>query len=184
MITTARKENRRQVTGLLLSAAFTSFLTGITEPIEFLFMFLAPVLYLVHALLTGISLALTTALGMRCGFGFSAGFIDYVLSFGISERPIGLLLVSIVFGVVYYFVFVYFIKKLDIPTPGRIAEESAAMAGLSDTQLREKAADVLAAVGGKDNIKVVDACITRIRITVHNSDLVEKTPESWAPPPF
>ncbi|HHU50352.1 MAG TPA: PTS transporter subunit EIIC [Firmicutes bacterium] len=174
MITTARKENRRQVTGLLLSAAFTSFLTGITEPIEFLFMFLAPVLYLVHALLTGISLALTTALGMRCGFGFSAGFIDYVLSFGISERPIGLLLVSIVFGVVYYFVFVYFIKKLDIPTPGRIAEESAAMAGLSDTQLREKAADVLAAVGGKDNIKVVDACITRIRITVHNSDLVDE----------
>ncbi|HEY8345409.1 MAG TPA: N-acetylglucosamine-specific PTS transporter subunit IIBC [Bacillota bacterium] len=174
MITTARKENRRQVAGLLFSAAFTSFLTGITEPIEFLFMFLAPVLYLAHALLTGISLALTTALGMRCGFGFSAGFIDYVLSFGISERPIGLLLVSIAFGVVYYFVFVYFIKKLDIPTPGRIDEESAAMAGLSDTQLRERAADVLAAVGGKDNLKVVDACVTRIRITVHNADLVDE----------
>lgn len=174
MITTARKENRRQVAGLLLGVAFTSFLTGITEPIEFLFMFLAPVLYFAHALLSGISLALTTALGMRCGFGFSAGFIDYVLSFGISEKPIGLFVVSIIFGVVYYLVFVFFIKKFNIPTPGRIDEESAALVGLSNTQLQEKASDILAALGGKDNIKVVDACITRIRITVNNGDKVNE----------
>ncbi len=174
MIKTAKKEHRKSVAGLLLGAAFTSFLTGITEPIEFLFMFLSPVLYILHALLSGISLALTTILGMRCGFGFSAGFIDYVLSFGIAEKPLGLLLVSLVFGVVYYFVFVFFIKKLNIPTPGRIEEESGALLGLSNTELRDKASEVLAALGGKENIKVVDACITRIRITVNDGEQVDE----------
>lgn len=174
MITTAKKENRKQVTGMLLGVAFTSFLTGITEPIEFLFMFLAPVLYVAHALLTGISLAVTTALGMRCGFGFSAGFIDYVLSFGISENPIGLFLVSLVFGVIYYFVFVFFIKQLNIPTPGRIEEESVVLVGLGNAALQEKAAEILAAVGGKDNIKVIDACVTRIRLTVNNGEQVNE----------
>ena len=174
MISTAKKEHRKSVAGMLLGVAFTSFLTGITEPIEFLFMFLAPVLYILHALLSGISLALTTALGMRCGFGFSAGFIDYVLSYGISENPIGLFLVGLAFGVVYYFTFVFFIKKLNIPTPGRIEEESAALLNLSNTELREKATEVLAALGGKENIKVVDACITRIRITVNNGEQVDE----------
>jgi len=174
MIATAKKEHRKSVAGLLFGAAFTSFLTGITEPIEFLFMFLAPVLYIAHALLTGISLAVTSILGMRCGFGFSAGFIDYVLSFGISSKPLALLLLSVVFGLVYYFVFVFFIRKLNIPTPGRIEEESASLAGLSQTQLRDKAKEVLAALGGKDNIKVVDACITRIRITVNDGGQVDE----------
>lgn len=174
MITTAKKENRKQVAGLLLGAAFTSFLTGITEPIEFLFMFLAPVLYIAHALLSGISLAVTTALGMRCGFGFSAGFIDYVLSFGISENPIGLFLIGLVFGVVYYFVFVFCIKQLNIPTPGRIDEESVALAGLGNAELRDKATEILAAIGGKENLKAMDACVTRIRITVINGELVNE----------
>jgi PTS system N-acetylglucosamine-specific IIC component len=174
MISTAKKEYRKSVAGMLFGVAFTSFLTGITEPIEFLFMFLAPVLYIAHALLSGVSLALTTAFGMRCGFGFSAGFIDYVLSFGISENPIGLLLIGLAFGVVYYLVFVFFIQKLNIPTPGRIEEESAALLGLSNTELREKASEVLAALGGKGNIKVVDACITRIRITVNNGEQVDE----------
>lgn len=174
MITTAKKENRKQVAGLLFGAAFTSFLTGITEPIEFLFMFLAPVLYIAHALLSGISLAVTTALGMRCGFGFSAGFIDYVLSFGISAKPIGLLLIGLVFGVIYYFVFVFFIKKFNIPTPGRIEEESAMLAGLGNAELREKASEILAAIGGKENIKVIDACITRIRVTLNNAEQVDE----------
>lgn len=174
MITTAKKENRKQVTGLLLGAAFTSFLTGITEPIEFLFMFLAPVLYIAHALLSGISLAVTTALGMRCGFGFSAGFIDYVLSFGISENPIGLIAISLVFGVVYYFVFVFCIKQFNIPTPGRIDEESVVLAGLGKAELREKATEILAAIGGKENVKAMDACVTRIRITVVNGELVNE----------
>lgn len=174
MITTAKKENRKQVAGLLLGAAFTSFLTGITEPIEFLFMFLAPFLYIAHALLSGISLAVTTALGMRCGFGFSAGFIDYVLSFGISENPIGLFLISLVFGVVYYFVFVFFITKFNIPTPGRLDEESIVLVGLGNVELRDKASEILAAIGGKENIKVIDACITRIRTTVNNGEQVNE----------
>ena len=174
MIATAKPEHRKSVAGMLFGVAFTSFLTGITEPIEFLFMFLAPVLYILHALLSGISLAVTTALGMRCGFGFSAGFIDYVLSFGISSKPIGLLIVGLLFGIVYYFTFVFFIKKMNIPTPGRIEEESAVLSGLSNTDLRDRAAEVLAALGGKDNIKVVDACITRIRITVNNSEQVNE----------
>jgi PTS system N-acetylglucosamine-specific IIC component len=174
MIATAKPEHRKSVAGMLFGVAFTSFLTGITEPIEFLFMFLAPVLYILHALLSGISLAVTTALGMRCGFGFSAGFIDYVLSFGISSKPISLLIVGLLFGIVYYFTFVFFIKKMNIPTPGRIEEESAVLSGLSNTDLRDRAAEVLAALGGKDNIKVVDACITRIRITVNNSEQVNE----------
>lgn len=175
MIATAKPENRKSVAGMLLGVAFTSFLTGITEPIEFLFMFLAPVLYILHALLSGISLAVTTALGMRCGFTFSAGFIDYVLSYGISSKPIGLLVVGLIIGVIYYFTFVYFIKKLNIPTPGRIEEESGALLNLSNPELREKAAAILAALGGKENIKALDACITRIRVTVDNSAQVEET---------
>ena len=174
MIATAKPENRKSVAGMLLGVAFTSFLTGITEPIEFLFMFLAPVLYVLHALLSGISLAVTTALGMRCGFGFSAGLIDYVLNFGISSRPVGLLVVGVIFGVVYYFAFVYFIKKLNIPTPGRIAEESAVLSSLSGAELRARAADILAALGGNDNIKVLDACVTRIRVTVHAGEQVDE----------
>ncbi len=174
MITTAKAEHRKSVAGLLSSAALTSFLTGITEPIEFLFMFLSPVLYLLHALLSGISLAITTALGMRCGFGFSAGFIDYVINFGISDKPIGLLLAGLAFGVLYYFVFVFLIQKLNVPTPGRIEEESTAFIGLSDVELREKAYEVLQALGGKANIRAMDACITRIRITVNDSEKVDE----------
>mgnify|MGYP000907705192 CR=1 FL=1 len=174
MIATAKPEHRKSVAGMLFGVAFTSFLTGITEPIEFLFMFLAPVLYILHALLTGISLAVTTALGMRCGFGFSAGFIDYVLSFGISSNPLGLLVIGLVFGVIYYFTFVFFIQKLNIPTPGRIEEESAVLSRLSNTELRDRAAEVLAALGGKENIKVLDACVTRIRITVNDGEQVDE----------
>ncbi|NLJ61254.1 MAG: PTS transporter subunit EIIC, partial [Firmicutes bacterium] len=174
MITTAKPEHRKSVAGLLSSAALTSFLTGITEPIEFLFMFLSPVLYIVHALISGISLALTTALGMRCGFGFSAGLIDYVINFGISDKPVGLALVGLVFGVLYYFLFVFLIQKLDVPTPGRIEEESVAFIGLSDAELREKAYEVLQALGGKANIRAMDACITRIRITVNDSEKVDE----------
>jgi len=174
MITTAKPENRKAIAGMLLSAALTSFLTGITEPIEFLFMFLAPVLYFLHALLSGISLALTNALGMRCGFAFSAGFIDYVINYGISSKPFGLLVVGVIFGVIYYYSFVYFIKKLNIPTPGRVEEESAVLTGLSNTELRDRAVEVLAALGGKENIKVIDACITRIRVTVNDSALVDE----------
>lgn len=175
MISAAKKENRKAVTGMLLGIALTSFLTGITEPIEFTFMFLAPVLYLVHALLTGAALAITSALGMKCGFGFSAGLMDYGLNFGISTNPIGLLIVGLIFGVIYYFVFLFVIKKLNLPTPGRMDdEESSTLRGLGNSELQQKAAEILKAIGTKSNIDSIDACITRIRLTAKDPSLVDE----------
>jgi N-acetylglucosamine PTS system EIICBA or EIICB component len=175
MIVAAKREHKKTVTGMLLGVAFTSFLTGITEPIEFLFMFLSPLLYLIHALFTGLALAITSLLGMRSGFGFSAGFIDYALNYGISSKPLGILIVGLVSGVIYYFTFLFFIKKLNIPTPGRMEEEeSVVLARLSTTQLKDKAAEILEALGGKGNLTVIDACITRIRVTVKNEAKVDR----------
>jgi N-acetylglucosamine PTS system EIICBA or EIICB component len=122
MYTTARSENRKIVGGILLSAALTSIVTGITEPIEFSFMFVAPVLYLLHAVLTGISALVTISLGIRDGFSFSAGLIDYLINFNIATNPILLLVVGVVFGVIYYFSFAFLINALDVPTPGREPE--------------------------------------------------------------
>lgn len=122
MYTTAKEKNKKLIGGVLFSAALTSIVTGITEPVEFAFMFVAPVLYVLHALLTGISAFVTIAFGMRHGFTFSSGLIDYLLNFGIATNPILLLVVGVVFGVVYYFVFVAVIRAMDIPTPGREPE--------------------------------------------------------------
>ena len=122
MYTTAKSKNKKAIGGILFSAALTSIVTGITEPVEFAFMFVAPVLYVLHALLTGISAFVTIALGMRHGFTFSSGLIDYLLNFGIATNPILLLIVGVVFGVAYYFVFVAVIRAMDIPTPGREPE--------------------------------------------------------------
>lgn len=175
MITTAKKQNRKAVTGMLLGIAFTSFLTGITEPIEFSFMFLAPVLFLIHAILTGSALALTTALEIKSGFGFSAGLIDYVLNWGISTKPFLLIPIGLAYGVLYYFIFVYFIKKFDLPTPGRVEDEEAAtLSGLSNAELTGKAADILLAIGSKENINVIDACVTRIRLTVKDPAKIDE----------
>ena len=122
MYTTAKSKNKKLIGGVLFSAALTSIITGITEPIEFAFMFVAPVLYVLHAVLTGISAFITVGLGMRHGFTFSSGLIDYLLNFGIATKPILLLIVGVIFGVIYYFVFVAVIKARDIPTPGREPE--------------------------------------------------------------
>lgn len=175
MITAAKKENKKAVTGMLLGVAFTSFLTGITEPIEFSFMFLAPVLFLVHALLTGSALAITSALGIKAGFGFSAGLFDMVLNWGISTKPLLLVIVGLVYAVIYYFVFLFFIKKFNIPTPGRAEdEESATLSGLKDSELLERAALILDAIGNKANIDSIDACVTRIRMTVKDGAKVDE----------
>jgi N-acetylglucosamine PTS system EIICBA or EIICB component len=125
MYTTAKDENKKAIGGVLFGAALTSLLTGITEPIEFAFMFVAPVLYLVHAALTAVSAYVTIALGMRDGFGFSAGLVDFVINWNIATNPVGLLVVGLAFGVIYYFVFVALIKAMDIPTPGREPEPVA-----------------------------------------------------------
>ncbi|SCK54621.1 PTS system N-acetylglucosamine-specific IIC component, Glc family (TC 4.A.1.1.5) [Streptomyces sp. WMMB 714] len=121
----ARPERRKIVGGLMISLALTAFITGVTEPIEFSFMFIAPVLYAIHAVLTGISMALVWALGMKDGFGFSAGAIDFLLNLGIATNPWGLMLVGLAFAVVYYAVFRFAIVKFDLPTPGREAPEPA-----------------------------------------------------------
>ncbi|MBA4860412.1 PTS transporter subunit EIIC [Streptomyces sp. PSKA54] len=119
----ARPERRKVVGGMMFSLALTSFFTGVTEPIEFTFMFIAPVLYGIHAVLTGVSMALTWALGMKDGFGFSAGAIDFALNLGIATNPLGLVLVGLCFAVVYYAVFRFAITKFNLPTPGREPEE-------------------------------------------------------------
>jgi N-acetylglucosamine PTS system EIICBA or EIICB component len=122
----ARPERRKVVGGMMFSLALTSFVTGVTEPIEFTFMFIAPVLYAVHAVLTGVSMALTWALGMKDGFGFSAGAIDYLLNLGKATNPFGLALVGLCFAAVYYVVFRFAIVKFNLPTPGRESDEELA----------------------------------------------------------
>ncbi|MDX3388117.1 PTS transporter subunit EIIC [Streptomyces niveiscabiei] len=118
----ARPERRKAVGGMMFSLALTSFVTGVTEPIEFTFMFIAPVLYAIHALLTGVSMALTWALGMKDGFGFSAGVVDFGLNLGIATNPWGLVLVGLCFGALYYVIFRFAITKWNLPTPGREPE--------------------------------------------------------------
>ncbi|MEU8886867.1 PTS transporter subunit EIIC [Streptomyces sp. NPDC048442] len=122
----ARPERRKIVGGMMFSLALTAFVTGVTEPIEFTFMFLAPALYAIHAVLTGVSMALTWALGMKDGFGFSAGLIDYLLNLGKASNPLGLALVGLCFAAVYYVVFRFAITKFNIPTPGRESDEELA----------------------------------------------------------
>ncbi|MEU7555283.1 PTS transporter subunit EIIC [Streptomyces sp. NPDC044571] len=122
----ARPERRKVVGGMMFSLALTSFVTGVTEPIEFTFMFIAPVLYALHAVLTGVSMALTWALGMKDGFGFSAGAIDYMLNLGKATNPLGLAVVGLCFAAVYYVVFRFAIIKYNLPTPGRESDEELA----------------------------------------------------------
>lgn len=180
MISAAKKSKRKEVTGMLLGIALTSFLTGITEPIEFLFMFLAPPLYAIHAVLTGVAGAVTYALNMKLGFGFSAGFIDYALNFSKpnTHNPIGLALVGIVFAVIYYFIFLFYIKKFDVKTPGREDDEEVSVntkGGTSkSSKLSDKAEVILAAIGGKSNVESIDACVTRIRLTLNDTSKLDE----------
>ncbi|MFE5833673.1 PTS transporter subunit EIIC [Streptomyces sp. NPDC056488] len=122
----ARPERRKVVGGMMFSLAATAFVTGVTEPIEFTFMFIAPVLYAIHAVLTGVSMALTWSLGMKDGFGFSAGAVDFFLNLGIASNPWGLALVGLCFAAVYYVVFRFAIIKFNLPTPGRESDEELA----------------------------------------------------------
>jgi PTS system N-acetylglucosamine-specific IIC component len=119
MIQAAKPQNKKTVAGVLVSAAIASFVTGVTEPIEFAFMFVAPVLYVLHAVLTAVSAYIAIALGTRSGFSFSAGFIDFAFNFEISTKPFTILALGLVFGVLYYVLFSVLIRALDIPTPGR-----------------------------------------------------------------
>ncbi|CAM5328393.1 PTS transmembrane protein OS=Streptomyces glaucescens OX=1907 GN=SGLAU_13150 PE=4 SV=1 [Streptomyces glaucescens] len=119
----ARPNRRKEVGGLMLSVALTSFVTGITEPIEYSFLFIAPALYAIHALLTGVSMAVTWGLGVHDGFSFSAGLIDYVINWNLATRPWLIIPIGLVFAAVYYAVFRFAITKFDLKTPGREPEE-------------------------------------------------------------
>ncbi|MFC0272903.1 N-acetylglucosamine-specific PTS transporter subunit IIBC [Metabacillus herbersteinensis] len=172
MIAAAKPEKRKAVTGMLAGLALTSFVTGITEPIEFSFMFLSPLLYVVHAFLTGFSMWLTTTLGIRDGFTFSAGGIDYLLNFNIAEKPLLLLLVGLIYGVLYFIIFYFLIKALKLKTPGREDDE------LLEDQVAPTGDGVaeayISALGGKENITGVDNCATRLRLNLKDSSQVNE----------
>lgn len=175
----APKARRPMVGGMLLSVAITAFLTGVTEPLEFLFMFLAPLLYLLHALLTGISLFVATLLGIHAGFSFSAGAIDYVLMYNLpaaSQNVWMLVVMGLVFFVIYFVLFSAVIRMFNLKTPGREDKEDDIVTeeANSNTEegLAQLATNYIAAVGGTDNLKAIDACITRLRLTVADSGRV------------
>ncbi|TDU77983.1 PTS transporter subunit EIIC [Streptomyces sp. KS 21] len=130
----AKPQRRKEVAGLMLSVGLTSFVTGITEPIEYSFLFVAPVLYAIHAVLTGVSMAVTWALGVHDGFSFSAGLIDYLINFGLATKPLLIIPIGLCFAVVYYVVFRFAITKFDIPTPGRESDEEIAAMQADNTK--------------------------------------------------
>jgi PTS system glucose-specific IIC component len=163
----ARPENRARVGGIMVSAALTSFLTGITEPIEFSFLFLAPALYGLHALLAGCAQALFNVLGAKLGFTFSHGMIDYVLYYSMATKPWMSMVVGPVWGLAYYGLFRWAIRRFDLKTPGREKEEAPA-AGAAGARAASLARDLVLAFGGRGNIASLDACITRLRVSVRD----------------
>ncbi|AWK89622.1 PTS glucose transporter subunit IIBC [Azospirillum thermophilum] len=170
----ALPENRVRVGGIMISAALTSFLTGITEPIEFSFLFLAPVLYLIHAVLAATSQFLMNSLGAHMGFTFSQGGIDFVL-FNVlspnSQKWWLVLILGPVYAAIYYTVFRVTIRVLDLKTPGR---EAVAADGEVATSGTERARDLVIAFGGRGNIANLDACITRLRVVVRDPGRVDE----------
>jgi PTS system N-acetylglucosamine-specific IIC component len=172
MYHSALPERRRAVSGLLASIALTSILTGVTEPIEFTFIFLAPVLYALHALLTGVAFVIMNALHVKLGFGFSAGLFDYVLNFNRATRPLWLLPVGVLYFVLYYGLFRLVIVRFDLKTPGRDALESAAAA--LPAMPAERARVWISALGGATNLVSVDACTTRLRLLVADQAAVDE----------
>ena len=180
----ARPENRAKVGSIMLAAAFAAFFTGITEPLEFSFMFVAPVLYLIHAVLTGISVFIAASMHWIAGFGFSAGLVDLVLS---TRNPLAthwymLIPQGLVFFVIYYVVFRFTILKFNLKTPGRELAVSGDESDGYDEDIepadsKESATETLArryigAVGGSDNLTAIDACITRLRLNVADAERV------------
>lgn len=186
----AKPENRRTVGSLMLAGGLAAFLTGVTEPLEFSFMFAAFPLYVVHALLTALSVFIAASFQWIAGFNFSAGFIDWFLSLRVPQAhmPWMLIVQGLVFAVIYYFVFTFMIKKFDLKTPGRgdgvDDEGAAAVAGILDTGAapaaavsRDKyaalAAKLYALLGGKANIVDIENCVTRLRLGVKDTAKVD-----------
>lgn len=176
MYHTAKENKKKVAAGLLGAAALSAFFTGVTEPLEFAFMFLAPGLYVVHALLTGITVAVVAALPVRAGFNFSAGFVDWFLSFKapMALNPIYLLGIGLIVAVIYYVVFRIVIVKFNLKTPGREDDDDETKVVLANDNFTEVARIVLEGIGGKENVTSIDNCITRLRLEVKDSSLVDE----------
>ncbi|WP_300341703.1 N-acetylglucosamine-specific PTS transporter subunit IIBC [Fusobacterium sp.] len=175
-IKTAKPANKEKIKSIMLAAGFASFFTGVTEPIEFAFMFVAPALYLLHALLTGIAVFLAASLDWMAGFGFSAGFVDFVLSLRNpnAHNPIMLIVLGLIFFVIYYVVFTFAINKFNIKTPGREDEDMVEVEvnanGVSAHMAIASA--LLPLLGGKENLVSIDNCATRLRLEVVDGEKV------------
>ncbi len=163
MYHTAKPENRAKVGGIMMSGALTAFLTGITEPLEFAFMFLAPLLYVFHAILVSLAFLVTYVLGVRMGYSFSHGLIDYLLFFAIDIKPWMILIIGPIFAAVYYFVFRFTIQLFNLKTPGREDETADEIVNVSADAMTK---GLVLAFGGRSNIVNLDACITRLRVEV------------------
>ncbi len=176
-IKNAKPENRNKIKSIMLAAGFASFFTGVTEPIEFSFMFVAPVLYVIHALLTCISLIISASMKWMAGFGFSAGLIDLLLS---TKNPLAvnwymLILQGIVFFVLYFVIFNFAIQKFNLKTPGREDDDDVEVEVTvsGDASYAEKALMLLPLLGGIENIVDIDNCATRLRLEVKDNTIIQ-----------
>ena len=170
----ARPERRAGVAGLLLSLGLTSFLTGVTEPVEFTFMFLAPVLYALHAIATGLAMVIMDLFGVRLGFSFSAGLFDYVLNFGHAQRPLLLLPIGAAYFALYYGVFRFCIVRLNLATPGRELDDDAAQPLPAMESPGARAPLFVTALGGSGNLTEVAACTTRLRLVLVDNRAIDE----------
>jgi PTS system glucose-specific IIC component len=170
----ARPEHRQATFGIMISAALTAFLTGITEPIEFAFLFVAPVLYAIHAVLAGLAYFVCVALGIKHGFTFSHGLIDYVVLFPKSHGAWWLLVIGPLWAAMYYGVFSFAIRRFNLLTPGREVEEAGRVAAPVSSD--RFALQLVRAFGGRSNIVSLDACITRLRVKL--ADVTRARPDT------
>ncbi|WP_373816962.1 N-acetylglucosamine-specific PTS transporter subunit IIBC [Jeotgalibaca porci] len=186
MYHTAREDKKKFTASLMIAAAFASFFTGVTEPLEFAFMFVAPALYIAHAVLTGISLFIAASFQWTAGFGFSAGLVDYILSFNLplANKPFMLLLQGLLFAALYYFLFRFMITKFNLMTPGRgddeleeaVETDSATAAPTTkEARFRQQAETILIGLGGPDNIRSIDNCATRLRLEIEDMDKINES---------
>ncbi|TRM11778.1 PTS glucose transporter subunit IIBC [Lentibacillus cibarius] len=192
MYHTAKTNRKKQAASLMMAAAFASFLTGVTEPLEFSFMFLAPALYVVHAALTGLSLAIAAFFQWTAGFSFSAGLVDYTLSLGvpIANQPLMLVVQGLVFAVIYYILFRFLIVKFNLKTPGRESDDDVQADESSDSEEQDEsggssvgadkdettvmAETIYEGLGGDENVRTVDNCVSRLRVEVKDMDKVDQ----------
>ncbi len=186
MYHTAREDKKKFTASLMIAAAFASFFTGVTEPLEFAFMFVAPALYIAHAVLTGISLFIAASFQWTAGFGFSAGLVDYILSFNLplANKPFMLLVQGLLFAALYYFLFRFMITKFNLMTPGRgddeleeaVETDSATAAPTTkEARFRQQAETILVGLGGPDNIRSIDNCATRLRLEIEDMDKINES---------